>query len=197
MDGSEASPDPVAARKTDTVAHHGTRRNKGGWCYDGLTSTLSLATEEARGREPTYGVFSRQGAPEQDARWRGSSFNLWAPSCAMWFSGESTPLPTHSQPDGSEEGPLNPHHRLIRQTRFYHILDQAVPIQAHGCTVFMGGRSMNWSLDLGMMSTKGFWSSPDKPRTVGIHRTQFQTRHSKSRFFTLTGNTTTDGVIIE
>jgi hypothetical protein len=50
------------------------------------------------------------------------------PSCAMWFSGESTPLPTHSHPDGSQESPLNPHHRLIRQTRFYHILHQAVPI---------------------------------------------------------------------
>jgi hypothetical protein len=30
MDGSEASPDPAAARGIDTVAHHGTRRSKGG-----------------------------------------------------------------------------------------------------------------------------------------------------------------------
>jgi hypothetical protein len=33
---------------------------------------------------------------------------------------------------------------------------------AHGCTIFMGGRSMNRSLDLGMMSTTGFRSPPDK-----------------------------------
>jgi hypothetical protein len=79
-----------------------------------------------------------------------------------WFTRESTPLPTHSQPDGSQESPLNPHHQLIRQTRFYHILHQAVSIWAHGCTVFMGGRSMNRSLDLCMMSTTGFRSPPDK-----------------------------------
>jgi hypothetical protein len=85
-----------------------------------------------------------------------------APSCAMWFSGESTPLPTHCQPDGSQESPLNPHHLLKRQTRFYHLLHQAVPIWAHGCTIFMGGRSMNWSSDLGMMSTTGFQSPLDK-----------------------------------
>jgi hypothetical protein len=106
----------------------------------------------------------------------------------MWFSGESTPLPTHSQPDRSQESPLNPHRRLVRQTRFYHILHQVVPIYAHGCTVFMGGRSMNQSLDLGMMSTTGFQSPLDKPRTIGIHRTQFQTCHPKSLFFTLTWN---------
>jgi hypothetical protein len=41
---------------------------------------------------------------------------------------ESTPLPTHSQPDRSQESPLNPHHRLVRQTRFYYILHQVVPI---------------------------------------------------------------------
>jgi hypothetical protein len=82
-----------------------------------------------------------------------------APSCVMWFSGESTPLPTHSQPDGSHESPHNPHNRLVRQTRFCHILHQAVPIYAHGCTIFMGGRSMNRSIDLGMMSTPGFLES--------------------------------------
>jgi hypothetical protein len=45
----------------------------------------------------------------------------------VWFSGESTPLTTHSQPDESRESPLNPHRRLICQTRFYHILHQAIP----------------------------------------------------------------------
>jgi hypothetical protein len=43
------------------------------------------------------------------------------PSCAVWFSRESTPLPTHSQSGGSQKSPLNVHHRLVRQTRFYHI----------------------------------------------------------------------------
>jgi hypothetical protein len=51
-----------------------------------------------------------------------------APSCAIWFSGESTPLPIHCQPGRSQESPLNPHHRLVHQIRFYHILYQAVPI---------------------------------------------------------------------
>jgi hypothetical protein len=37
--------------------------------------------------------------------------------------------------------------------RLYHILHLAVPILAHGCTVFMGGRSMNRSLDLGMITS--------------------------------------------
>jgi hypothetical protein len=51
-----------------------------------------------------------------------------APSCTVWFLGESTPLPTHSQWGGSQESPLNPHHRLVCRTRFYHILNQVVPI---------------------------------------------------------------------
>jgi hypothetical protein len=49
------------------------------------------------------------------------------PSCAMLFSGESTPLPTRSQPDGYIESPLYPLHQLVRQTSLYHILRQAVP----------------------------------------------------------------------
>jgi hypothetical protein len=49
----------------------------------------------------------------------------------MWFSRESTPLPTRSQLDRT---------------------------QAHGCTIFMGGHSMNRSLDLGMMTNTGFRS---------------------------------------
>jgi hypothetical protein len=92
---------------------------------------------------------------------RCQSRSLRVPSCTMLFSGQSTPLPTHSQPDGSQECPLNPHHRLVRQTRLYHILHQVVPIQAHGCTIFMGGHSMNRSLYLGMMSTTGFQSPPN------------------------------------
>jgi hypothetical protein len=32
----------------------------------------------------------------------------------------------------------------------------------HGCTIFLGGHSMNQSLDLGMMTTVGFRSPPDK-----------------------------------
>jgi hypothetical protein len=85
-----------------------------------------------------------------------------APSCVVWFSRESTPIPTHSQLDGSQESPLNLHRRLIHQTRFYHIVHQAVPKWVHGCTVVMGARSMNRSLYLGMMSTIGFRNPPDK-----------------------------------
>jgi hypothetical protein len=33
-----------------------------------------------------------------------------APSWVMWFSGESTTLPTRFHPDGSQESPLNLHH---------------------------------------------------------------------------------------
>jgi hypothetical protein len=67
MDASEASPDLTAVHGIATVAHHGVHRSKRGGCYGGLASTLSVATEEVRGREPTYRVFSRWGAPEQDA----------------------------------------------------------------------------------------------------------------------------------
>jgi hypothetical protein len=108
------------------------------------------------------------------------------PSCAVWFSGESTPSPTHSQPDRSQEIPLNPHRRLVHQTRFYHILHQAVPIYVHGCTIFMGGHSMNRSLDLGMMSTTGFRSPPDIALNCWNPPNAVPTRHPKSLFFTLT-----------
>jgi hypothetical protein len=74
------------------------------------------------------------------------------PSCAVWFLEESTLLPTHSQPDRSIESPLYPLHLLVCQTSLYHILRQTVSISAHSCTIFMGGCSMNWSLDLGMIS---------------------------------------------
>jgi hypothetical protein len=70
----------------------------------------------------------------------------------MWFSGESTPLPTRSQSGGSVESPLYPLHRLVCQTSLYHILRQVVPILVHGCTILMGGHSMNRSIDLGMMT---------------------------------------------
>jgi hypothetical protein len=60
---------------------------------------------------------------------------------------------THSfQVGGSVESPLHPLHQLVCQTSLYHILHQAVPMYTHGCTVLMGGRSMNRSLDLGMMT---------------------------------------------
>jgi hypothetical protein len=51
-----------------------------------------------------------------------------APSCAVWFSGESTPLPTRSQLGEYVESPLYPLHRLVRQTSIYHILCQVVSI---------------------------------------------------------------------
>jgi hypothetical protein len=45
----------------------------------------------------------------------------------MWFLGESTPLPNHSQPDRSVESPLYSLHQLVHQTSLYHILRQTVP----------------------------------------------------------------------
>jgi hypothetical protein len=47
----------------------------------------------------------------------------------MWFPGESTPLPTRSQPGGSVESPLYSVHRLVCQTRghFMHVLPRARP----------------------------------------------------------------------
>jgi hypothetical protein len=55
------------------------------------------------------------------------------------------------------------------KTRLYHILRQAVPIYTHGCTVFMGGRSMNQSIDLGMITSHWLPASHQtKPWTVGI-----------------------------
>jgi hypothetical protein len=111
-----------------------------------------------------------------------------APTCTVWFSGESTPLPTHSHPDRSIESPLYPLHRLVRQTSLYHILCQAVPMEADGCTVIMGGRSTNWSLDLGMMTTTDFQSPPDKALNYQNPSNTVPTRHPKFLFFTLTGN---------
>jgi hypothetical protein len=67
-------------------------------------------------------------------------------------------FPTRRIPRAS----LNPHHQLVRQISLYHILCQTVSMSAHGCTVFMGGRSTNRSLDLGMMTTTSFWSPLDK-----------------------------------
>jgi hypothetical protein len=55
------------------------------------------------------------------------------------------------------------------KTRLYLILCQAIPIKAHGCTVFMGGRSMNRSWDLGMITIHKLPASHrTKPWTVGI-----------------------------
>jgi hypothetical protein len=41
MDDSEASPDLTAAHGTDTVAHHGARRSKGGGATMGFGSEAS------------------------------------------------------------------------------------------------------------------------------------------------------------
>jgi hypothetical protein len=51
-----------------------------------------------------------------------------APCCTVWFLGEFTPLPTHSQPGRSIESPLYPLHQLVCQTSLCHILCQTVPI---------------------------------------------------------------------
>jgi hypothetical protein len=61
-------------------------------------------------------------------------------------------------------------------------------MEADGCTVIMGGRSTNWSLDLGMMTTTDFQSPPDKALNYQNPSNTVPTRHHKFLFFTLTGN---------
>jgi hypothetical protein len=95
----------------------------------------------------TFQWFALVCSVPTEVSWEVSVQITKGPSCAMWLSGESTPLPTRSQPDRSIGSPLYPLHRLVRQTSLYHIL-----CQAHGCTAFMGGHSRNRSLDLGMMT---------------------------------------------
>jgi hypothetical protein len=59
----------------------------------------------------------------------------------------------------------------------------------------MGGRSKNWSFDLGTMTNHQLPKIHRiLPRTLGIHRTQFQTCHRKSLFSILQGSTSTDRV---
>jgi hypothetical protein len=112
-----------------------------------------------------------------------------APSCAVWFSSESTHLPTHSQPDRSVESPLYLLHRLVHQTSLYHILCQAVPMSAHGCTIFMGDHSTNRSLDLGMMTNHRLSESTGQsPKLSESTKHSSKNHHPKSLFSTLIGN---------
>jgi hypothetical protein len=81
-----------------------------------------------------------------------------APSCALWVPAViAVPTPPHgSAIAASTNIPAVLPSQLLRtaswyaKTRLYHILCQAIPILAHGCTIFMGGHSMNRSLDLDM-----------------------------------------------
>jgi hypothetical protein len=45
---------------------------------------------------------------------------------------------------------------------------------------------MNRYLNLGMMTTTGFWSPSDKAQTIRIYQTQFHSCHPKSIFSILT-----------
>jgi hypothetical protein len=74
-----------------------------------------------------------------------------APSCAIWVL--ATTKPTHLQPDGLSSNTIRTT-SWHAKTSPYHILSQAIPIWADGRTVFMGGRSMNRSLDLGMTTNQ-------------------------------------------
>jgi hypothetical protein len=67
------------------------------------------------------------------------------------------------------------------KTSLYHILSQAVPIYAHGCTVFMGGRSMNRSLDLGMITIQRLLTpTRHSPELSAPTRHSSQSDHPKS-----------------
>jgi hypothetical protein len=83
-----------------------------------------------------------------------------APSCALWASA-ITAVPTLSHGSTIIASPNIPAvlpSQLPRttdwyaKTRLYHILCQVVPIYAHDCTIFMGGHTMNRSLDFGMIT---------------------------------------------
>jgi hypothetical protein len=74
-----------------------------------------------------------------------------APSCALWVL--ATTKPTYLQPDGLSSNTIRTTDWHTK-TSLYHILSQPIPIYAHGCTVFMGGRSMNQSLDLDMITNQ-------------------------------------------
>jgi hypothetical protein len=71
---------------------------------------------------------------------------------------------------------LNPHHRLVRQD---YIALHNMPGRTHigsWLYFFMGGRSMNRSLDLDMMTNHRLSRvHRTQPRSVRIHQTQFQT----------------------
>jgi hypothetical protein len=83
-------------------------------------------------------------------------------------------------PCGSQESPL-----------LYPLIpNQTDPKRVHSI------RTTDWYAKLGS-TTYYTRSYRTKPWTVRIHRTQFQTHHPKSQFFTLKGNTTTDRVTIE
>jgi hypothetical protein len=81
------------------------------------------------------------------------------PSCIVWFSGESTPLPTRSQPNGSQEprsiSTIGWYAKLASTTYYARPYPCRLMVALFSC-------STNQSLDLGMMTTIGFQSPPDK-----------------------------------
>jgi hypothetical protein len=83
-----------------------------------------------------------------------------APSCALWVPAVTT-IPTLSHGSAIVASPniltalpsQLPHTtNWYAKTRLYHILCQAVPTYIHGCTISMGGCTVNWFLDLAMIT---------------------------------------------
>jgi hypothetical protein len=101
-----------------------------------------------------------------------------APSCDLWVL--ATTKPTHLQPDRLSSNTIRTA-GCYAKTSPYHILSQAVPIQAHDCTIFMGGHSMNRSLDLGMITNKRL-SAPTRhnPELPASTRHSSHSGHPKS-----------------
>jgi hypothetical protein len=101
--------------------------------------------------------------------------HLEASSCALWVPAiAAVPTPSHgSAIVASPNIPAVLPSQLPRTTDWYaktklhHILCQDVPKYAHGCTVFMGGPSMNRSLDLGMITNHRLAASH---RTTALNR---------------------------
>jgi hypothetical protein len=74
-----------------------------------------------------------------------------APSCALWVL--NTTKPTHLQPDRLSSNTIcttGCTSTLISMTYWV----RPYPYRLHGCTIFMGGRSMNRSLDLDMIANQ-------------------------------------------
>jgi hypothetical protein len=100
-------------------------------------------------------------------------------SCALWVLAIAS-SPTHLQPDRLSSNSICTTNWYVK-TSLYHILSQVVPIQAHACTIFMGGRSMNRYLDLGTITNQELsTTTKHNPELLATTRHSFQTCHPKS-----------------
>jgi hypothetical protein len=101
-----------------------------------------------------------------------------APSCVLW--GLATTKPTHLQLDGLCSNTIHTTGWYVK-TSLYHIVSQVIPIYANGCTVFMCGRSINRSLDLGMIiNQRSPATTRHNPKLPATSRHNSHSCHPKS-----------------